>query len=75
VKESKNKKPAELALQRALIPVSVLTSSAPHPRRRAMRVMVVMMVMIQHESKKLLDAGQAVNSENSIMGIVFVDET
>jgi hypothetical protein len=43
------KKPAEHLLQRALFPVSVLTSSAPHPRRRAVRVMVVVMVPIQHE--------------------------
>ena len=42
------KKPAEHLLQRALFPVSVLTSSAPHPRRRAVRVMLVM-VSIQHE--------------------------
>jgi hypothetical protein len=50
VVKSKNKKPAELTLQRALIPVSMLTNSAQHRRRRAARVMVVMMVPIQHET-------------------------
>jgi hypothetical protein len=58
------KKPAERLLQRALIPVSVLTNSAPHPRRRAVRVMVVVMVPIQHEF-----TNYAMQTEQSILKI------
>jgi hypothetical protein len=59
----KNKKPAEVAIQRASNPF-VLANSAPHTRRRAVRVMVLVMVPGQHESTKLLGPDPRVNSEN-----------
>jgi hypothetical protein len=61
----KNKKPAEVAIQRASNPL-VLANSAPHTRRRAVRVMVLVMVMVpgQHELTKLRGAESRVNSEN-----------
>jgi len=44
------KSPLSFALQRALNLSVCCSSSAPHPSRRAVRVMmVVMMVLLQHE--------------------------
>lgn len=52
---SKNKKPAE-PLRFSGPESRVLANSAAHPRRRAVRAMVVMMVLNQHESINLRDA-------------------
>ena len=46
---------------------------ASHTRRRAMRVMVVVMVQGQHERFKVSDHGLPVNSENSMLLIGFAD--
>jgi hypothetical protein len=49
----------------------LLANSAAHPRRRAMRVMAMMMVASQHERFKLRDGAHLVNSKDSmrIIGI------
>jgi hypothetical protein len=68
-----NKKPAELYVSAGFETLCLPINSAPHTRRRAMRVMVVMMVLSQHEAFKLREAGLRVNSENSIRVIGFPD--
>jgi hypothetical protein len=65
-----NKKPAELCASAGLELV-LLANSAAHPRRRAMRVMVVMMVASQHERFKLREGRDTVNSKDSIRMIGF----
>ena len=47
----------------------LLANSAAHPRRRAMRM--VAMVMSQHERFKLRDDARPVNSKESIRVIEF----
>jgi hypothetical protein len=44
-----NKKPAEICASAGLESCVCWTNSAPHTRRRAVRVMVVVMVPGQHE--------------------------
>jgi len=44
-----NKKPAELCASAGLGTCVLLVNSAPHTRRRAMRVMVMVVVLGQHE--------------------------
>jgi len=51
----------------------LLANSAPHTRHRAVRVMMVVMVLDQHERLKLRDGALRVNSENSIRVIGFAD--
>jgi hypothetical protein len=65
----KNKKPAEVAIQRASNPF-VLANSAPHTRRRAVRVMVLVMVPDQHEL--LSYVGPSRESIRKIRFCVFV---
>ena len=49
----------------------LLANSAAHPRRRAMRVMAMMMVASQHERIRLREAEHKVNSKEliAIIGI------
>jgi len=51
----------------------VLANSAPHTRHRAVRVMMVVMVLGQHERLTLRERALRVNSENSIRVIGFPD--
>lgn len=51
----------------------VAANSAAHPRRRAMRVMMVVMVASQHEIFKLRDLARLVNSKESIGMIGFAN--
>jgi len=51
----------------------LLANSAPHTRHRAVRVMMAVMVLGQHERLKLRDGTLRVNSENSIRVIGFAD--
>jgi len=44
-----NKKPAELYASAGFESCACCLNSAPHTRRRAMRVMMVVMVLSQHE--------------------------
>jgi hypothetical protein len=56
---AKTKSPLSDARQRAIN--CVLINSAPHTRRRAMRVLMVVMALIQHEQLKLRECLPAVN--------------
>jgi hypothetical protein len=60
-----NKKPAELYAPAGLNLV-LAANRASHTRRRAMRVMVVVMVHSQHEVITVRDGEQRVNSEKSM---------
>lgn len=52
----------------------VAATFASHTRRRATRVMVVVMVPIQHESTTLPEAIPTVKPEIAIVNISFLDE-
>ena len=67
-----NRKPAELFAPAGLDLV-LAANRASHTRRRAVRVMVVVMVQGQHETFKVSDGGQPVNSENSMLLIGIAD--
>jgi hypothetical protein len=69
-KNTTNKKPAELYASAGLKLV-LLANSAAHSRRRAMRVMAVMMVASQHERFKLRDGMRSVNTKDSMRMIGF----
>jgi hypothetical protein len=51
----------------------LLANSAAHPRRRAMRVMAMMMVASQHELFKLRDRARPVNSKE-LMGRIGIHD-
>jgi hypothetical protein len=51
----------------------LLANSAAHPRRRAMRVMAMMMVASQHETFKLRDRACQVNSKK-LMGRIGIHD-
>ena len=67
-----SKRPAELCASAGLNFV-LDVNSASHTRRRALRVMVVVMVPIQHEILSYRRSSSPVNSEKLIAPIVFVD--
>jgi hypothetical protein len=71
--KSKNKKPAELYAS-AGSKFVLLANSAAHPRRRAMRVMAMVMVASQHERFTLRDCMRPVNSKELIRVIGFRNE-
>jgi hypothetical protein len=60
--DNQKKKPAELYAAAGLKLV-LLANSAAHPRRRAVRVVAMMMAMSQHETLKLRDGVPRVNSK------------
>ena len=68
--EYQNKKPAELYASAGL-KIVLPANSAAHPRRRAMRVVAMVMVASQHESSKLRDGVRPVNSKE-LMGIIGI---
>jgi hypothetical protein len=70
---SENKKPAELYASAGLNPV-LPANFASHTRRRAMRVMVVVMVPGSHETTNVREAFWTVKLEITIANISFVDE-
>jgi hypothetical protein len=71
--QTQTKSPLSCALQRAEL--GVAANRVSHTRRRAMRVMVVVMVQSQHERSKLRDSGRRVNSENSMRRIGIADSS
>jgi hypothetical protein len=70
--DCQNKKPAEL-LCFSGPETWLLANSAAHPRRRAMRVMAMMMVMSKHERFKLRDGLHPVNSKELMDAIGIHD--
>jgi hypothetical protein len=68
------KSPLSYTRQRALNLV-LPANFASHTRRRAMRVMVVVMVPVRHEVINLRDWCEQVNPENAIAAIAFLNAT
>jgi hypothetical protein len=68
-----NKKPAELYAAAGLNPV-LPANFGSHTRRRAMRVMVVVMALGQHETINLRDSVRSVKPEIAIANITFANE-
>jgi hypothetical protein len=68
----KTKSPLSLYASAGLKHV-LLANSAAHPRRRAMRVMAMMMVASQHELFKLRDRARPVNSKE-LMGRIGIHD-
>jgi hypothetical protein len=68
----KTKSPLSLYASAGLKHV-LLANSAAHPRRRAMRVMAMMMVASRHELFKLRDRARPVNSKE-LMGRIGIHD-